>query len=78
MTVRDLYNWCKAYRYKDAEVYLCKDWEQFDDQGCLTDLYRISGIVDQVYVEDGGIDFKDVREVILEAENERAVYTIND
>lgn len=25
MTVRDLYNWCKAYRYKDAKVYMVGD-----------------------------------------------------
>lgn len=77
MTVRDLYNWCKAYRYKDAEVYLVKDWEQCDEQGCLTDLYRLSGICDQVAIEDTGMDFKDVHEVILEFETEQATFFIN-
>lgn len=77
MTVRELYNWCKAYRDKDAEVYLVKDWEQVDEQGCLTDLYRLGGICDQVVVEDTGMDFKDVHEVILEFETEQATYSIN-
>lgn len=77
MTVRELYNWCKAYRYKDAEVYLVKDWNQVDEQGCLTDLYRLDGICDQVVVEDTGMDFKDTHEVILEFETEQATYFIN-
>ena len=77
MTVRELYNWCKAYRDKDAEVYLVKDWEQFDEQGCVTDLYRLIGICDQVFVDDTGMDFKDTREVLLEFEEERATYFIN-
>lgn len=77
MTVRELYNWCKAYRDKDAEVYLVKDWEQCDEQGCLTDLYRLSGICEQVAIEDTGMDFKDVHEVILEFETEQATFFIN-
>lgn len=77
MTVRELYNWCKAYRDKDAEVYLVKNWEEFDEQGCLTDLYRLDGIVDQVVIEDTGLDFKDIHEVILEFETERATYSIS-
>lgn len=77
MTVRDLYNWCKAYPHKDAEVYLVKDWEQFDEQGALTDLYRLGGISDQLVVEDTGLDFTDIHEVLLEFETERASCTIN-
>ncbi len=33
MTVKELYDWCRAYRHKDAEVYLVKDWEQIDESG---------------------------------------------
>ena len=76
MTVRELYNWCKAYRNKDAEVYLVKNWEEFDEQGCLTDLYRLHNICDQVVVEDTGMDFRDTHEVLLEFEEEKATYFI--
>ena len=72
MTVRDLYNWCKAYRYKDAEVYVVKDWNQFDENGVLTDLYRVRNITDQVSVVDTGLDFEDEREVLLDVVEERA------
>lgn len=68
MTVRELYNWCKAYRYKDAEVYLVKDWEKFDEQGCLTDLYSLKDVLDQMVVLEYGMDFIDKHEVLLEVE----------
>ena len=72
MTVRELYNWCKACKHKEAEVYLVKDWEQVDENGVLTDLYRLKDIITQVEVIDDGLDFTDVHEVLLEVEEERA------
>ena len=54
-----------------------KYWEQVDEQGCLTDLYRLDGICDQVVIEDTGMDFQDTHEVILEFETEQATYHIN-
>mgnify|MGYP003301639144 CR=1 FL=1 len=72
MTVRELYNWCKACRYKDAEVYLVKDWEQCDEQGFLTDLYRLKDLSMQYPVIDTGLDFEEEAEVLMEFEEERA------
>ena len=72
MTVRELYNWCKACRNKDAEVYMVKDWDQFDENGTLTDLYRLKDISTQYIILDDGLDFVDVPEVLLEFEEERA------
>lgn len=72
MTVRELYNWCKAYKHKDAEVYLVKDWGQTDEEGNLTDLYRLTNIADQMVIIDNGMDFEEEHEVILDFESERA------
>lgn len=72
MTVQELYNWCKACRHKDAEVYLVKDWEQTDEQGNLSDLYRLRNVCEQVVTIDTGLDFEDEHEVLLEFEEERA------
>lgn len=72
MTVRELYNWCKACRHKEAEVYLCKDWEQIDEDGELTDLYKLRDITTHTAIIDEGLDFVDVTEVILDFEEERA------
>lgn len=72
MTVQELYNWCKACRHKDAEVYLVKDWEQTDEQGNLSDLYRLRDIAEQVVTIDTGLDFEDEHEVLLDFEEERA------
>lgn len=69
MTVRELYNWCKAQKNKDAEVFMCKDWEQVDEEGYLTDLYRLTGICDQTHYIETGMDFLEIREVILEIDN---------
>lgn len=77
MTVRELYNWCKAYRYKDAEVYFVKDWKQVDDNGCLTDLYRVDNVVEQVNIVDEGLEFRDVHEVLISVESQRATARIN-
>ena len=72
MTVRELYNWCKACRNKDAEVYTVKDWDQVDENGTLTDLYKLKDINTQYIILDDGLDFVDVPEVLLEFEEERA------
>lgn len=72
MTVRDLYNWCKAFRHKDAEVFLVKDWEQCDENGSLTDLYRLKDVTYQVNIVDMGMDFKEDYEVLLDVSDMRA------
>ena len=72
MTVRELYNWCKACRHKEAEVYLCKDFTQMDEDGNLTDLYKLRDITTYTAIVDEGLDFVDVTEVILDFEEERA------
>lgn len=72
MTVQELYNWCKACRHKDAEVYLVKDWGQCDENGCLSDLYRLRDVTTQVHIVDTGLDFIEELEVLLEVEEERA------
>ena len=72
MTVRELYNWCKACRYKEAEVYLCKDWEQVDENGTLTDLYHLNDVTEQTVIIDDGIDFTDMHEVLLCFDEQRA------
>ena len=72
MKVKDLYNWCKAYPHKEAEVYLVKDWEQTDENGALSDLYRLRDVCDQVVVIDTGLDFDEEHEVLLEFEEEVA------
>lgn len=36
MTIKELMNWCRRQRDKEAQVYVCKDWEQVED-GNLTD-----------------------------------------
>lgn len=72
MTVKDLYNWCKACRHKEAEVYLVKDWEEVDEDGNLNDLYRLRDITTQVVIVDEGMNFKDVYEVLLDVDTERA------
>ena len=72
MTVQDLYNWCKAFRHKEAEVYLVKDWKEVDEDGNLNDLYRLRDITTQVVIVDDGFDFKDVYEVLLDVDPKRA------
>lgn len=72
MTVKELINELKKIKEKDAEVYLVKDWEQFDDDGYLTDLYRIDSVSDQLVICPNGFDFDEVREVLLCAEEKCA------
>lgn len=77
MTVKELINELKKIHEKDAEVYLVKNWEQFDEEGYLTDLYRIEGVSDQLVISDNGFDFDEVREVLLCAEENCATSKIN-
>lgn len=57
---------------KDAEVFLCKDWEMLDENGQLCDLYRLNDVCHQVNIVDEGLEFKEYYEVILCFDNERA------
>lgn len=72
MTVRELYNWCKACRYKDAKVYFVKDWEQVDEDGILTDLYELDDVCMQTVILDAGLGFVDVHEALLSFKERRA------
>jgi len=64
-------NWCKKYPHKEAQVYLVKDWEQFDEEGYHQDLYKLKDVFTQTLLLDDGMDFIDVHEVLLEFEEER-------
>lgn len=66
MTVKELYDWCKTQKDKNAEVYMCKDYEQIDEDGNLTDLYRLKGISTQTRILDMGFDWEEETDVILE------------
>lgn len=50
---------------KTAEVYLCKDWEELDEDNNLTDLYHLNDVCQQTIIVDDGLDFTDIPEVIL-------------
>ena len=54
---------------KDCEIYLCKDWEQLDDNGNLTNLYRLQDVTSQSYYEGMGIECVEVTEVIMDFGN---------
>lgn len=71
MTVAEAIKELQQYP-KDAEIYLCKDWEQLDEDNNLTDLYPLIGISEQVVIVDDGMDFVDIHEVIVEFDNEKA------
>ena len=43
MKVSEAIDLLKKYP-KDCEIYLCKDWEQLDDNGNLCDLYRLQDV----------------------------------
>lgn len=77
MTVKELINELKKIHEKDAGVYLVKNWEQFDESGYLTDLYRIKGVSDQLVICPNGFDFDEVREVLLCAEENCATPKID-
>lgn len=66
MTVKELQNWCKKQPDKDAEVFMCKDFEKIDEQGNLTDLYRLQSISTQSRSVDLGLDWDEITDVILE------------
>jgi hypothetical protein len=51
---------------------MVKDWDQVDENGTLTDLYKLKDINTQYIILDDGLDFVDVPEVLLEFEEERA------
>ena len=51
---------------------MCKDYEQCDEDGYLTDLYRLNYVSDQNMIIDMGLEWEEVHEIILDFENERA------
>ena len=63
---------------KDCEIYLCKDWEQLDDNGNLTNLYRLQDVTSQTYYEDMVIECVEVAEVIMDFGNVNEEPTIID
>lgn len=69
MTVKELYDWCKKQKDKNAEVYMCKDYEQIDEDGYLADLYRLKGICTQTRIIDTGFGWEEETDVILEFSN---------
>lgn len=73
MTVKELYDWCKTQKDKNAEVYMCKDYEQIDEDGNLTDLYRLKGISTQTRILDMGFDWEEETDVILEFSNDSVI-----
>ena len=72
MTVKDLYEWCRSCRHKDAEVYICKDWLAVDDEGYLTELYPVTDITMQCVTVDLGMDFEDEYQAIIEVSDSKA------
>ncbi len=73
MTVKELYDWCKTQKDKNAEVYMCKDYEQIDEDGNLTDLYRLKGISTQTRILDMGFDWEEETDVILEFSSDSVI-----
>ena len=73
MTVKKLYDWCKTQKDKNAEVYMCKDYEQIDEDGNLTDLYRLKGISTQTRILDMGFDWEEETDVILEFSSDSVI-----
>ena len=61
---------------KDAEVFLVKDWEDCDVDGYFQDLYRLREVTYQVIPLDMGLEWKNVTEVLLDVEPERATFRI--
>lgn len=77
MKVSEAIDLLKRYP-KDCEIYLCKDWEQLDDNGNLTNLYRLQDVTSQSYYEDMGIECVEVTEVIMDFGNVNEEPTIID
>ena len=71
MTVRELLRELKRYP-ADAEVFVVKDWEKYDEMGALNDIYHVRSVSDQVHVVDTGLDFEDEREILLEIDSDPA------
>lgn len=69
MKVKELVKELKRYD-QNADVVLVKDWEDVED-GILVDRYHLNSVTSQTIIEDQGLEFIDIQEVILEFENER-------
>lgn len=69
MKVKELVKELKRYD-QNADVVLVKDWEDVED-GILVDRYLLNSVTSQTIIEDQGLEFIDIQEVILEFENER-------
>ncbi len=78
MTVNELIKELKKIKNKESEVYLVKDWDQVDEEGHLTDLYRLSEVTSQFLIVDMGMDWKEEEEIILCFEEKQATATINN
>jgi len=76
MTVAEAIKELKKFP-KDAEIYLCKDYELCDEEGILIDLYRLNYISHQFVIIDEGMDWKEVTEVLMEFDNKRAHWEVN-
>lgn len=77
MKVSEAIDILKRYS-KDCEIYLCKDWEDTDENGNLTNLYRLQDVTSQSYYEDMGIECVEVTEVIMDFGNVNEEPTIID
>lgn len=62
---------------KDAEVYLCKDWDEQDEEGHHLDLYRLAYVIDQVIFTETSMDFDEEHQIILDFEYQKATAKIN-
>ncbi len=78
MTVNELIKELKKIKNKESEVYLVKDWDQVDEEGHLTDLYRLSEVTSQFLIVDMDMDWKEEEEIILCFEEKQATATINN
>ncbi len=65
MKVKDFIKELKRYP-QDAEVYVVGDWEQYDEQGNLSDLKAVYDVSSQNVVIETSMDFEDVTEVLIE------------
>lgn len=65
MKVKDFIKELKRYP-QDAEVYVVGDWEQYDEQGNLSDLKPVYDVSSQNVVIETSMDFEDVTEVLIE------------
>ncbi len=65
MKVKDFIKELKRYP-QDAEVYVVGDWEQYDEQGNLSDLKAVYDVSSQNVVIETSMDLEDVTEVLIE------------